>query len=170
MPVLTLPSRIRLRCRSPYGGERTYAACCLSGTGASSGRRGEDTRPYCLPPVPGPARPGQAESAYRPLAGGKIACTSPRPASTGRVWRSRQREVKQALAVPAPNGGLPCPCGDMPSVDGPGSSPGKGARRGPRSGRFLGLFSASRSTLQRGPRLGLTEVAGAVAATGSERG
>ena len=77
-------SRIRLKCRSPYGGECTNASCCLSGTGAFPRRRGDDTRTYWLPPVPGKGMSGQPE-VYRPLAGGKIVCTSPSPVSTVRA-------------------------------------------------------------------------------------
>jgi hypothetical protein len=42
------------------------------------------TRERWLPPVPGKGMSGQPE-VYRPLAGGKIACTSPSPASTVRA-------------------------------------------------------------------------------------
>src|SRR5262249_14174989 len=117
---------IRLQRRSPYGEEGTGAPCCLSGTGASPGRRGEDTRRTpAARSGPGHARAGRV---YRPLAGGDMACTSPGPASTARGRRSRQRQVQQAHAVPEANGSLPCPSGDTPSVDGPGSSPGKVVR------------------------------------------
>src|SRR5947199_2560101 len=51
------------------------------------GRRGNDTLTYWLPPVPGKGMSGQPE-VYRPLAGGKIVCTSPSAASTVRAGGS----------------------------------------------------------------------------------
>ena len=55
--------------------------------------------------------------------GDRLHVSQPRIDSRG--WRYRQRQVKSGHAVPEPNGGPPCPTGGKPSVDGPGSSPGK---------------------------------------------
>ena len=64
------------------GNARAHS-CCLAGPGASLVDVGV-TRKRWLPPVPGKGMSGQPE-VYRPLAGGKIACTSPSAASTVRA-------------------------------------------------------------------------------------
>jgi hypothetical protein len=122
-PLRLLQPRIRLRRRSPHDGEGTPATCCLSGTGALP-VDGEMTRERCLARVPGKGMSGQAE-VYRPLAGGEVACTSPSAVSTGRPGGRVNARFQQAAVVPDPNDCPPRPPGDMPSVDGPGSNPGK---------------------------------------------
>jgi hypothetical protein len=118
-----IQSRIRLQCRSPYVGECTYAACCLSGTGAPPGRREGDTRRMLA------ARSGQGHvraSIGLPTPCKREHCLHVSQTRLDRAgWRFRQRQVEQAAVVPVPNDCPPCPFGDMPSVDGPGSSPGK---------------------------------------------
>jgi hypothetical protein len=75
---------------------------------------GGRTRERCLPRVPDKGMSGQAQ-VYRPLAGGNMACTSPRP----------HRQGGLAVSSTSGNSSPPCPFGEMPSIDGPGSSPGK---------------------------------------------
>ncbi len=79
-------SRIRLQCRRPFGGECTSAFVLPHGVRCLPRRRGSDTLTYWLPLVPAKGMAGH-QRVYRPLAGGKIACTSPSAASTVRGWR-----------------------------------------------------------------------------------
>ena len=71
-------SRIRLQCRSPYGGECTGAPCCLSGTGASPGRRGEDARTPACREFRATACPGGQRSTD-PLQTGRSSARLPAP-------------------------------------------------------------------------------------------
>jgi hypothetical protein len=70
-------------------------------------------------------------------------------------WRYSQREVIQAAVVPDPNDCPPCPFGDMPSLDGPGSSPGKvvGARgkvaAAVAAGRKVAVLERARTRISR---------------------
>jgi hypothetical protein len=66
------------------------------------------------------------------------------------AWRSRQREVKQAAVVPDANDRPPCPFGDMPSVDGPGSSPGRVVSGGDIAEKITD------GRARRGPNIGAT--------------
>src|SRR5947209_3478462 len=50
----------------PMATKAPGAGCCLSGMGASPGRRGEDTRAYGLLPDPGKAMSEQADSLPAP--------------------------------------------------------------------------------------------------------
>jgi hypothetical protein len=88
--------RIRLRCRRPFGGECTSASCCLTGSGASLVDVGV-TREAWLPPDPGKGMSGQSE-VYRPLADGKIVCTSPGRASTVRAGGIVNARKSRALS------------------------------------------------------------------------
>ncbi len=107
----------------PMSGKARSASCCLSGTGAPPGRRGEDTRTMLA------ARSGQGH--VRASTGLPTPCRREdslhvsQPRLDRASWRYSQREVVQAAVVPDPNDCPPCPSGDMPSDDGPGSSPGK---------------------------------------------
>ena len=62
-------------------------------------RRGSDTLTYWLPPVPAKGMAGH-QIVYRPLAGGKIACTSPSPASTVRAGGRVNERQNRARSCP----------------------------------------------------------------------
>src|SRR4051794_4522070 len=110
---------IRLKCRKPFGGECTSAACCLTGLGASLVGVGV-TRYRCLPPVPGKGMSGQPE-VYRPLAGGKIVCTSPSPYRQCRLAVEVNERKNRAGSCLSQTTVHLVRFGDTPSVDGPGS-------------------------------------------------
>jgi hypothetical protein len=130
-PVRPRQSRIRLQRRNPRS-RNALAQGAASRDGCSPGRRGEDTRPYGRLPVPGKGMPEPTESLPTPCrrAHGLHVSCSPRDR---RGQRYSQRQALQALSVPAPNGSLPCPSG-RPSVEGPGSTPGKVVGPLPRPG------------------------------------
>ena len=114
--------RIRLRRRSPMVGNALAQVLPLGiGASLSRRRRTRDRTARCQFRARAcPSRP----RVYRPLADGNVVCTSPAPTSTGWAQRYSERQVLQALSVPAPNDSLPCPSG-IPAVAGPGSTPGK---------------------------------------------
>ncbi len=122
MPV-PAESSIRLKCRKPFGGECLHAAGCLTGLGAFPRRRGIDTLTYWLPLVPAK---GMAEQpgVYQPIADGEIICTFPASYLDSTGWR---KVNKGKSCDPCLRAGIntPCPFGDTPSTDGPGSSPGR---------------------------------------------
>ena len=62
-------------------------------------RRGSDTLPYWLPQVPAKGMVGH-QTVYRPLAGGKIVCTSPSPASTVRAGGRVNERQNRAGSCP----------------------------------------------------------------------
>jgi hypothetical protein len=108
--------------------------CCLSGMGASSGGRGEDTRRYGRLPVPGQGMPEPSESLPAPcrrVRGLHVSCA--------------QRDRLGAAVKSTPGRPGPCPClrqtavrltpSGRPAVAGPGSSPGKVV--GPSPGSWL---------------------------------
>ncbi len=138
MPVLSEFS-IRLRCRRPFGGECSHAAGCLTGPGAFPRRRGNDTL------ILSAASSGQGHvradgGLPTPCRWGDSLHVS-RPVSTVRAGGFSEREETQGRVVPEPNDNPPCPCGDMPSVDGPGSRPG-GVASGCSAGAAAGTDGA----------------------------
>jgi hypothetical protein len=126
MPVSS-ESSIRLQCRRPFGGECSHAAGCLTGPGAFPRRRGNDTRTHWLPLSSGQGHVRAARGLPTPCRREDGLHVS-RPVSTVPAGGRVNAQEKQGRVVPAPNDRPPCPIGDTPSVDGPGSRPGRVAR------------------------------------------
>ncbi len=102
---------------------------------------------------------GRAE-VYRPLAEGRSSARLPASdRQSGLAVTSTPGQT--GCAVPAPNGGPPCPTGGKPSVDGPGSSPGEvavGLRYGCNRDQFA-RNSAGAADMLTGPVSILTSYA-----------